>query len=54
MQVDDVLVLHLGEYVDLLLDVLHGHAAPAAVQPLLLDVLGRILRSNYRVAIIEI
>ena len=46
VEVDDVLMLHLCEDVDLLLYVLHGDAAPAAVQPFLLDVLGRVLRST--------
>ena len=43
VQVDDVAVLHLGQDVDLLLDVLPCHAAPGALQPLLLDELGRVL-----------
>ena len=43
MQVDDVVVLHLGEDVDLLLDVSHGDAAAAGLHPLLLDVLGGVL-----------
>ena len=43
VEVDDVGVLHLGEDVDLLLDVLPGDAAPGALQPLLLDELGRVL-----------
>ena len=44
VQVDDVGVLHLGQDVDLLLDVLSGHAPPGREQPLLLDELGCILR----------
>jgi hypothetical protein len=43
VQVDDVLVLHLCEYVYLLFYVLHGDTTPAAVQSLLFDVLCRVL-----------
>ena len=43
VEVDDVDVLHLGQYVNLLLDVDPGHASPGRLQPLLLDELGRIL-----------
>ena len=43
VQVDDVLILHLREDVDLLLYVPHGHASPACLHALLLDVLGGIL-----------
>ena len=43
VQVDDVVVLHLGQDVDLLLDVPHGDAAAAGLHPLLLDVLGGVL-----------
>ncbi len=46
VQVDDVPVLHLGQDVDLLSDVLPGHPPPRRLQPLLLDELGRILRSG--------
>ena len=38
VKVDDVLVLHLSENVDLLLDVSHGHPPPRGLHPLLLDV----------------
>ena len=38
MEVDDVLVLHLGEDVDLLLDVAHRNPPPRRLHPLLLDV----------------
>ena len=41
MEVDDVLVLHLGEDVDLLLDVAHGNASTRCLHPLLLDVPSR-------------
>ena len=41
MKVDDVLVLHLGEDVDLLLDVAHGNASTRCLHPLLLDVPSR-------------
>ena len=44
MKINNILVLHFGEDVDLLLDVLHGDAAPAGLHPFLLDVLGGILR----------
>ena len=43
VEVDDVLVFHLGQDVDLFLDVLSGDAASRRHQPLLLDELGRIL-----------
>ena len=43
VEVDDVLVFHLGQDVDLLLYVLPGDATPRRHQPLLLDELGRIL-----------
>ncbi len=43
VQVDDVLVLHLCEDVDLLFYVLHGDSPPAAVKSLLFDVLCRVL-----------
>ena len=43
VEVDDVLVFHLGQDVDLLLDVLSGDAASRRHQPFLLDKLGRIL-----------
>ena len=43
VEVDDVVVLHLGEDVDLLLDVVHGHAPPARLQSFLLDVLCGVL-----------
>ena len=39
MEVDYVIVLHLCQNVDLLLNVLHGHAPPRCLHPLLLDVL---------------
>ena len=38
VKVDDVLVLHLSENVDLLLNVSHGHPPPGGLHPLLLDV----------------
>ena len=38
VKVDDVLVLHLSENVDLLLNVPHGHPPPGGLHPLLLDV----------------
>ena len=41
MEVDDVLVLHLGEDVDLLLDVAHSNASTRCLHPLLLDVPSR-------------
>ena len=43
MEVDYVIVLHLCQDVDLLLDVLHGHAPPGCLHPLLLDILCGIL-----------
>ena len=43
VEVDDVLVFHLGQDVDLLPDVLSSDAASRRHQPLLLDELGRIL-----------
>ena len=43
VEVDDVLVFHLGQDVDLFLDVLSGDAASRRHQTLLLDELGRIL-----------
>ena len=43
VEVDNVLVFHLGQDVDLFLDVLSGDAASRRHQPLLLDELGRIL-----------
>ena len=43
VQVDDVDVLHLGQDVDLLLDVFARDAASRRLQPLLLDELGGVL-----------
>ena len=44
MKINNILVLHFGEDVDLLLDVLHGNTTPAGLHAFLLDVLGGILR----------
>ena len=46
VQVDDVDVFHLGQDVDLLLDVFPGDAASGSLQPLLLDELGGVLGSR--------
>ena len=53
MEVYDVLVFHLCEDVDLLLNVLHGDAPPARLHPLLFDILGRVLISARGVGLVQ-
>ena len=44
MKIDDVVMLHLGQYVNLLLNIPHGHPTSGAFNPLLLYILCSVLR----------
>ena len=44
MEIDDVIVLHLRQYMNLLLNIPHGHPTSGAFNPLLLDILCSVLR----------
>ena len=43
MKIDDVVMLHLGQYVNLLLNISHSHPTSGAFHPLLLYILCSVL-----------
>ena len=52
MKIDDVIVLHLRQYVNLLLNISHSHPTSGALNSLLLDILCSVLRPRITILLL--